>query len=253
MIEHRFSVSAETYDRHARPQQILIKALLAELPASCPDRILELGGGTGQLTRRLTQRYPETQIDVIDIAPGMVDFGREAFKEAQHIQWVLGDAQTWKAPAPYPLIVSSAALQWANDLEKTFRNIRENLATDGTFGFGIMLNNTFKELHRLRREIAPDKIPAFELPTYRHTLDSVERAGFTIQRSERMEYLFPYADTRTFLKTIHEQGVTGGTPKSGYVPLSRGQMRELIERYSHEHENSGEVYATYETVVIVAS
>ena len=252
MSENRFSVSAETYNRHARPQQVLIQALMAELEEDAPERILELGGGTGLLTRQLLERYPDATMDVIDIAPGMVEFGREEFKDDLRVQWHLGDAQVWRVAEPYPLIVSSAALQWAVDLEETFRNVRRNLASDGTFAFGIMLNGTFKELRDLRREVAPEKISSFELPSYQQTLDALDRAGFSVQRAARMEYLFPYADTHTFLKTIHEQGVTGGTRGSGYAPLSRSEMRELIRRYSQEHAQEGAVAATYETAVVVA-
>ncbi|MFC1467420.1 methyltransferase domain-containing protein [Verrucomicrobiota bacterium] len=252
MSEHRFSVSASTYDRHARPQQILANALLAELVMDSPDRILELGGGTGQLTRRILGRYPNAQIDVVDIAPGMVEFGRQTFADVPNVCWELGDAQAWRARDLYPLVVSSAALHWTQDLQATFANVYQNLLPRGAFVFGIMLDNTFKELRQLRSEIAPNKVSTFSLPTYHQTVEALEQSGFRIELAERTEYLFPYENARAFLKVIHEQGVTGGSRESGYAPLARTQMLQLIERYQQENEKNGQVYATYETVVVVA-
>ncbi len=252
MNEHRFSFSARTYDRHARPQQALAENVLRHLPAAEPDRILELGAGTGRLTRLLAQRYPKARIDAVDIAPGMVDYGRNAFRAMPRVSWTRGDAQRFRAERPYPLIVSSAVLQWCPDLAQTFCAVRESLHADGHFVFGLMLGRTLVELRRLRREIAPSKMSRFRLPSWSQTLDALAVAGLAVLHSEREEVAVPYENTQAFLRVLHEQGVTGGTAQSGYAPLTRGELRRLIETYQQRHEQSGNVYATYETAVLSA-
>ncbi len=252
MSEHRFSFAAKTYDRHARPQQALAATILAKLPDVEPDRILELGVGTGQLTRQLVQRYPRAEINAIDIAPGMVEFGRRAWGQGPRVIWTTGDAQSYRAPEPYPLIVSGSALQWVRELRATFDNVRGNLEAGGSFVFGMMLNGTLQELRQARREIAPSKMSTFELPTLVQTLDALTDAGFTIRDCLHETYRYPYQDTRSLLKILHEQGVTGGSPAAGYAPLTRGELDRLIELYQKRSEEQGRVYADYETVVVVA-
>lgn len=252
MTEHRFSFAAKTYDRHAHPQQALAATVMKKLPKRTPNRILELGVGTGQLTRLLVQRYPQAEINAIDIAPGMVEFGRRKWGRQARVSWAAGDAQTYRTKEPYPLIVSASALQWVQDLRATCENIRRNLAQDGVLVVGMMLNGTLRGLRRARREIAPSKMSTFELPTLTQTLDALTVSGFTICDTVYETYRYPYQDTRSLLKILHEQGVTGGSSSTGYTPLTRGELSRLMELYQRQNEEQGRVYADYETVVLVA-
>ena len=123
MIGPRFSAAAETYDRHARPQLALAQSVVSMIPELYPENMLELGPGTGQLTRLLTERFPEVPIDAVDLAEKMVQHSQAKFSKIPQIRWMVGDAQTYWGGDRYPLIVSSSALHWVTDLKKTFENI----------------------------------------------------------------------------------------------------------------------------------
>ena len=84
MIGHRFSAAAETYDRHARPQLALAQSVVSMLPEIYPEQILELGSGTGQLTRLLANRFPGIPIDAIDVSEKMVEHSRQ-IKSLGHV------------------------------------------------------------------------------------------------------------------------------------------------------------------------
>ena len=252
MIEKRFSVSAKTYDQHSRPQQALIKALTPELPAEAPARILELGCGTGQMTRRLIDAYPNVPIDATDISPGMIEHCRNTFSDRPKVVWSVADAQTFQADTAYPLIVSTSALHWTKDLTETFRQVYRNLEPGGTFALGIMLNGTLRELREARTHIAPQKGFTTRLPTLEETQEALRTAGFTIEKTKRFDLRYDYADARAFLRAIHQQGVTGGSLEQGYVPLTRREIRALIETYQNEFEVDGQVYASYETALFIA-
>jgi malonyl-CoA O-methyltransferase len=248
----RFSAAAATYDQHARPQRALADRLVGELGGLCPARILELGAGTGLLTRRLVERFPGVPVLALDAAPGMVEYSRTAFHGCPQIAWAVGDAQAFCPQVLYPLIVSSAALHWARDLAQTFVRVAANLEPGGTFALGMMLEGTLRELRQLRHETAPTKAIGMRLPTFEQALDALCRAGFTVRQAERFEQRFAYADTRAFLRAIHEQGVTAGTRDSGYVPLQRGELQRLCRDYQARYAANGAVYASYETAVFLA-
>ena len=253
MIEQRFSAAADTYDLHARPQLALARALVALLPGRehAPARILELGAGTGQLTRLLAERFPGTPIDAVDLAPRMVEHSRKRFAHLPQVNWKVGDAQTHRPAAPYPLVASSSALHWVDNLRATFENIFQCLEPGGLFALGIMLEGTLKELHGLRREIAPQKGAASHLPACAETEGNLKAAGFSILRKIHSEERIVYSDARAFLRAIHEQGVTGGRVGAGRAPLTRTELARLAEAYQERFAVPGGVSATYETALFL--
>ncbi|MEI6890679.1 MAG: methyltransferase domain-containing protein [Pontiella sp.] len=253
MIGTRFSAAAATYDRHARPQLALAQSVLSMLPEIHPEPILEFGPGTGQLTRLLIQRFPDASIDAVDVAEKMIKYSREQFRHAPQINWMVGDAQTFSKSVRYPLIVSSSALHWVSDFKKTCENIFQCLEPGGSFALGMMLKGTLKELHALRRDIAPEKTPEITLPSYETTKEALQSAGFTLERRKHSEEEIIYDDAKSFLKAIHEQGVTGGKVSAGNAPLNRSELSQLVVDYQKMHAANGGVSATYETACFLLS
>ena len=251
MIGKRFSAAAETYDRHARPQLALAQSVVSMLPEMYPEQILELGSGTGQLTRLLTERFPDVLIDAVDVAEKMVAHGRARFSRHAHINWIVDDAQTYRGDARYPLVVSSSALHWVADLQETCDNIFQSLEPGGTFSLGMMLQGTLKELHEVRTEIAPGKAPHVTLPTYEETKVCLQAAGFHLERRKHSEEEIIYDDAKAFLRAIHEQGVTGGRVSAGDTPLNRTEISRLAADYQIAYASDGGVYATYETATFL--
>lgn len=251
MIGKRFSAAAETYDRHARPQLALAQAVVSMLPEMYPEQILELGSGTGQLTRLLTERFPDVLIDAVDVAEKMVEHSRAKFKCYPHINWIVGDAQTFWSGDRYPLIVSSSALHWVNDLRVTCENIFNGLESGGSFALGMMLKGTLQELHDLRKEIAPDKAPRITLPTYEDAKECLQAAGFRMERRRHSEEEIIYENANAFLRAIHEQGVTGGKISMGHAPLTRAELSQLVTDYQENFSVDGGVYATYESATFL--
>ena len=72
-ISQNFSKSSNTYDLHADIQKEMMHALLLQVKESTPQRILDIGGGTGTLAKLLADKFPRSQITAIDIAPGMIE------------------------------------------------------------------------------------------------------------------------------------------------------------------------------------
>lgn len=251
MISNRFSAAADTYDRHARPQRALAQSVLSMLPELYPEQILELGSGTGQLTRLIAERFPDVRIDAVDIAEKMVAHSRETFKPFSQINWMVGDAQTFWGGDRYPLIVSSSALHWVTDLRATCDNIFQSLEPGGTFSLGMMLQGTLKELHELRSAIAPEKTPAVTLPTYEEVNACLQDAGFNLERRKHSEEEIIYDDAKAFLKAIHEQGVTGGKVSAGNAPLTRTELSQIVGDYQETFSTDGGVSATYETATFL--
>jgi len=251
MIGSRFSAAAATYDRHARPQLALAQSVISMLPEMHPEQVLDLGAGTGQLTRLLAHRFPDIPIDAVDLAEKMIEISRAKFTDFPQIKWIIDDAQTYRGSEPYPLIVSSSALHWVSDLSVTFETIFHNLEPGGTFALGMMLKGTLKELHKLRITIAPEKTPGVTLPTFEETKTGLQAAGFFLERCKHSEEEVIYSDASSFLRALHEQGVTRGKVSLGNAPLSRTELSQLVADYQDDYASDHGVFATYETATFL--
>jgi len=252
MPKQRFSIAAKTYDKHASPQLALAKELLSFLPKIDPNQILELGAGTGQLTRLLANLFPKSLIDVIDLSEQMIEQGRSLFLDFPQIRWSVANAETFQAKTTYPLIISSSALHWVNDLETTFRTTYNNLNKEGIFAFGLMLKDTLKELQNIRQQVAPTKAQTHFLPTEHDVIQALETAGFSVEKSRCNVNRVTYSSATHFLKAIHEQGVTGGKISKNTLPLTRSELQQVTQEYQAQHATPQGVFCSYETLVVIA-
>lgn len=251
MIAKRFSAAAKTYDQHARPQISLAEALCNTLPTEAPARILELGCGTGQLTQRLAARYPNTPIDAVDLSEIMIDHSRAKFSDLSQINWIHGDAQSWQGNSPYPLIISSAALHWTPCPTKTYQNVAQCLQDDGLFALGMMMRGTMHELWTSRRAVAAEKTAQEPLPTLDELLAQLQSAQLQPTHSEQHTEEILYPDAKTFLRVIHEQGVTGAKLGEDPTPLTRGEILSLIAYYEKHFRRPSGIVATYQTATFL--
>ncbi|MCL6586559.1 MAG: methyltransferase, partial [Anoxybacillus sp.] len=67
LMQKRFSERANTYDQFANVQKKMAHELMARISRP-PKTILEIGCGTGYLTKLLYDAYPHAQLTAIDIA-----------------------------------------------------------------------------------------------------------------------------------------------------------------------------------------
>jgi ubiquinone/menaquinone biosynthesis C-methylase UbiE len=88
----------------------VIHVLTRLLPLT-PQRLLDVGCGTGALTRQLT--VFDLPIDAVDISPLMIARGKHLPNGTNAlIQWVVGAVETTSFTPPYDLIIAGESLHW---------------------------------------------------------------------------------------------------------------------------------------------
>jgi malonyl-CoA O-methyltransferase len=253
-VQHRFSAAAASYDDHAVAQRTAADRLLAELPSlPKPSRILEVGCGTGHLTAQLHQRFPRSPIDALDRSPKMIQQARTRLPHATNITWHAGDLLTFAPPQRYPLIVSSAALHWIEPLTDAFHRLYGLAALKAHLACVVMLNGTLGELRDARLRVAPDKPPLGRLPSAADAAEALGTGGFqaTHCRVEQVTLHYPSADT--FLRAVHDMGLTGGRVSRGPAPLNRIDLARLRKDYEdHYTDPALGVRATYRFLLVHA-
>jgi len=107
-----FDQAPEAYDR-ARPgyPAELVDELLARAGIDSESRILEIGCGTGQLTRLLAPTG--ATIDCVELSEGMTRLARANLAEFPNVSIHNAAFEEWDGrPASYDLVVSAQAFHW---------------------------------------------------------------------------------------------------------------------------------------------
>jgi tRNA (cmo5U34)-methyltransferase len=87
-----------------------------------PERVLELGMGTGETTRRLIEAYPDSWVIGLDSSPDMVYRAREAYDDVQ-----LARIEDPLPDGPWDLVIGVLSIHHlrAEPKRELFRRVRE--------------------------------------------------------------------------------------------------------------------------------
>jgi len=219
---------ARNYDeaatiQHAAAEQLARRIAERALPSA--PAILELGCGTGFLTRALAPAIGPARWTVSDLAPQMVERARSALDLAADYRVVDGEAVD-PALGRFDLIASNMAFQWFADLPGAVARLAGLLSPGGLLAFSTMAAGSFTEW---TRALAEEGLPA-GTPAYpdREALAALAPAGF----SAAVEIAdFPQAqpDARAFLCRL--KAIGAATPAPGYQPLSATALRRAMTRF----------------------
>ena len=100
-------------------------------------RVVDLGCGTGELTRRMADTLPNCDVLGLDASPQMLERTQEFARPG--LRFELGN-QT-ELGGEWDLIISNAALQWSEDHEKLIPDLYQHLALDGQVAVQVPSNH----------------------------------------------------------------------------------------------------------------
>lgn len=140
-IKSQFSIHAVNYDAYNCIQKKVIENLLIKT-TSKPSSILDLGCGTGSLYNAID--WPVDDFYAVDFSEEMLGI----HPKNSGVKCILGNFDDYKLfdkISQYKIerIFSASSLQWATDLNASFKYIK-NL--DTPISFAIFTANTFKTL-----------------------------------------------------------------------------------------------------------
>jgi malonyl-CoA O-methyltransferase len=211
-ISSEFSKHALHYDSYNVIQNKVIKRLLKKVK-NRPKNILDLGCGSGALHKSLDWKYEH--FTGVDFAPGML----ELHPKAKNCECIYGDFNdktlfenllTYK----YDYIFSASALQWAEDLDMVFKNIK---TLNAPVSLAIFSANTFKTLNETAN-LTPLLRSADEI-------DKLQKKYFDAEL-EVVEYKLEFESTRDMFKYIKNSGVSGSRKVLDYK-----QTKKLMHDY----------------------
>lgn len=111
--------------------------LLGRVPLEAPAKVVDLGCGTGNVTRLLAECWPGASVTGVDSSAEML---AEARKQADGIDWIEADIARWTPPAPVNLLFSNAVLHWLDNHAGLFSRLTDLVAPGGVLAVQMPRN-----------------------------------------------------------------------------------------------------------------
>jgi trans-aconitate 2-methyltransferase len=113
---------------------------LLDLVDPCPGgRVVDLGCGTGELTRSLHDRTAASTTLGLDSSQAMLE--RSASHEGGGLTFELGDIGQWAPSESFDLVFSNAALHWVDDHGALFGRLTSALIPGGQLAVQVPANH----------------------------------------------------------------------------------------------------------------
>ncbi len=220
-INSQFSRFANTYDEFNTIQREVSKELI-NLINFKPQKILDLGSGTGEVIKNINWEFEE--FIGIDISENMCKLHPKSEKiELLNMNFENSEIYTQN----FDIIISASAIQWANNLTTLFFNISK--ATN-KIAFAIFTSNTFKTLHKL----AKINSPIYSKDELINSLN--DYFNFELQTKN---YELTFQNKIDIFKYIKKSGVSGGVKRLNYK-----DTKYLIQHYPLD-------YLEFEVIFII--
>lgn len=177
------SWSPDQYLKFAAPRLRPAVDLLMRIALEAPQRVCDLGCGTGSITRMLAERWSQAAVTGVDSDAAML--ARAEDGTAPSIHWVQADLAGWRPDEPQDLIFSNAALHWLPDHASVLARLMGSLREGGVLAVQMPRN--------------------FAAPSHTAMADTV-RAGPWHERLEPLLRPVPVAEPAWYFDQLAAQG-----------------------------------------------
>lgn len=238
-----FERASGTYDEaavlQARVRQELVERLA--LVSLTPAVILDLGSGTGRAAPSLAGRYPDAFVTALDLAVSMLR------KASAHAAAVCADASRLPFAAhSVDLVFSNLMLQWCEEPELVFGEVRRCLKPGGFFAFTTFGPDTLAELRAAWS--AADGFSHVHRFIDMHDIgDALVRAGLTepVMDVERVRLTYP--DPISLMRDLKAIGAHNVTTGRARGLTGRARFARMTAAYEAWRQD-GRLPATYEVI-----
>ena len=219
-IENNFGQNLHAYEDNAQVQDIVAQNLCDLVETENPLNILEIGCGTGLLTKKLISKFPKSKILATDISDLMVSHSQEKFKSCDNVSFQKMDGEDIILNQKFDLIVSNMTFQWFEYSYHSIDKMKSFLNQNGHLYFSTIGQNNFKEWQEALNALSLNN-GLLKTPKYQ---DVVKEENHSVS----------YCNTKGFLQSLKKIGAH--LPNKDYSKLSARELSKACklcdEKYS---------------------
>ncbi len=214
-VAQSFEACVDVYDQYSDIQRRIAQILANELPILERPNVLEIGCGTGALTRHLLDIYKDGKFYITDVSPRMLAFARKRFRAAPDMRWGLMDGENPISDQRYDLIVSNMVVQWFENPDEAFGKLLRLLKPGGVLFYTAPAPTCFQEWKSVLSELS--------LPTGVLNFEALPGAF----REEKM--VVSYGSVFNFLQSLKGSGAH--MPRLEYKTLNYADMKRACHEF----------------------
>jgi SAM-dependent methyltransferase len=160
-LRSQFEHLAPVWDKRRGPETLIPLGAALDRLDEAPQRILDLGTGTGAAARVIARRFPDAEVVGVDLAPKMVEEARARLPAdlAGRVRFEVGDASTLEfEPGAFELVVLLNMIPFFEELARV-------TAPGGTVIFAFSSGPDtpiYVPTERLRERLEPLGFEGFE-------------------------------------------------------------------------------------------
>lgn len=238
LLRSRFQRAAGSYDSQALIQERTaghLLDLLAQHGGSAPQRVLEIGSGSGLLTRRLLARCCGIEeLTINDLAPALPAC-------SIRLRLLPGDIETLPLPGPFDLIISSSALHWLHDLKSLLKKLSTHLNPGGSLAFSLYGPDNLREIKALTGL-------GLRYSSLATVAAMLRDSGLAVLHSSEEAAVLHFASPQDVLRHLRQTGVNALSRE----PWSRTRLEHFCAEYRARFSASGGVALTYHPMYCIA-
>jgi malonyl-ACP O-methyltransferase BioC len=242
LIIRKFGKSIDTYDDNAYAQKEIagkLAILISALYAHIPETILEIGCGTGLLTKNILSLFPDAYYYPNDIN-AKSEFLMSALFPKNNFTFIGGDAQSVDFPYGIDLIVSSSTLQWFDNLSVFVRKAYQSLSPEGYMFLSTFGKNNLKEIRKITGTGL--EYPSLEI------LRDLFSLYFEILHLSEEEIPVSFSSSAEILSHFRRTGVNANC--SGTMRTQSG-LKLFCNKYDKMFSDGTKVILTYNPIYLV--
>lgn len=256
----RHFATADDYEQHAKIQQQVCYDLLENITHTQQKSVLEIGAGTGQMTRLLAANIQSQHWLINELCAERTAILQSILPTANIL---IGDAETIQLSAVYnsinpsliehSLIISANAVQWFDNPLNLITQSARYLQAGGQLLFNTFTPDNFLQIKQLTGQ-------GLHYPTSNEWQSALKNAGFEkiVLSTQRIDVAF--ANPYSVLKHMKLTGVsTNQAQSSSNKPFlwNKSRLQQFEQEYWQqfsELDKDGQAYVnlTYEVLMVSA-
>lgn len=276
-IQAHFNHAAPSYDDAAILQKTVAERVDERLDLTTIEakNILDIGAGTGLLTEKIIQRYPQAQIFALDLSESMLKAAKPRLTTNRFAKLgstvnrflnscrmtktlnqkraaTLINADTYQLPfadGSIDLIVSNLMLQWCDDLDTVFAEFRRVLRPEGLIMFTSFGPDTLKELKQSWQAIDGENEHVNNFIDMHDIGDALGRAGFGQPVMDMEIFTLTYDKPIGVLQDLKAIGATNANQQRQTGLMGKQRFAAMLNAYeTFRNPADQKIPATYEVI-----
>uniref|UniRef100_UPI00405766C6 malonyl-ACP O-methyltransferase BioC n=1 Tax=Candidatus Electronema sp. TaxID=2698783 RepID=UPI00405766C6 len=242
LLRQQFQRAAASYEAQALAQRQAADELLSLLALHGRGpfrRVLEIGCGSGLLTRRLLARVSSIEeLTLNDLTPALPACPPAC---SARLRLLPGDIETLPLPGPFDLIISSSALHWLHDLDSLLKKLSTHLSPGGSLAFSLYGPDNLREIKALTGL-------GLRYSSLATVAAMLRDSGLAVLHSSEEAAVLHFASPQDILRHLRQTGVNALSRE----PWSRARLERFCAEYRARFSASGGVALTYHPMYCIA-